>query len=102
MQPRVIAVTGWTSANLTAGLFTYKYGIVTLLIGVNNQYSKQSVKTYGREFVDLLNTVISHFSRGRLSVLVLSILDWGVISFGQLKNHQEVSSEIDNFNATNK
>lgn len=105
-EPKVIAVTGWTTAELNSGIKAAKlsktYDFVTLLIGVNNQYRKYSAETYRKEFFDLLNIAINHSSKGLNSVFVISIPDWGHTPFGQLRNPEEISAEIDKFNAINK
>ncbi|WP_245704511.1 SGNH/GDSL hydrolase family protein [Daejeonella rubra] len=105
-DPDVVAYTGWTTSNLIDGIkqakLKEKYDFVTLLIGVNNQYMKFSKETYRKEFAELLNTAISHSAGGRATVFVISIPDWGVTPFGQLKNPVEVTIEIDAFNKINR
>lgn len=105
-EPKIIAVTGWTTADLISGVkasrLSKTYDFVTLLIGVNNQYRKYSAETYRKEFVDLLNIAINHSSKGQNSVFVISIPDWGHTPFGQQKNPDEIRAEIDKFNAINK
>lgn len=104
--PRIIAITGWTSSNLIAGLekaeITQKFDIVTLLIGVNNQYRQQSLECYRHDFVYLLNQAISHSSKGKSSVFVLSIPDWSATPFGQQYDAMKISKRIDEFNTVNK
>lgn len=104
--PEIVAITGWTTSNLIEGIKELKPGVkydfVTLLIGVNNQYTNASKETYRKEFAELLNTAVSFSSGGRATVFVISIPDWGVTPFGQLKNPKEVAIEIDAFNAINR
>jgi len=101
-DPDIVAYTGWTSSNLIDGIKQAKlkerYDFVTLLIGVNNQYMKFSKEIYRKEFAELLNTAISHSAGGRATVFVISIPDWGVTPFGQLKDPLKVAIEIDAFN----
>ena len=105
-DPDIVAYTGWTTRNLIDGInqakLKEKYDFVTLLIGVNNQYMKYSKDTYRKEFAELLNTAISHSAGGRATVFVISIPDWGVTPFGQLKNPAEAAVEIDAFNKINQ
>lgn len=105
-EPEIVAYTGWTSSNLIEGInqskLKEKYDFVTLLIGVNNQYTNASKETYRKEFAELLNTAVSFSAGGRATVFVISIPDWGVTPFGQLKNPKEVAIEIDAFNAINR
>lgn len=102
LEPDVVAATGWTSKNLIDGIkqvqLKPKYSIVTLLIGSNNQYLKYSKELFRKEFVELLNTAVSHSAGGRATVFVFSLPDWGVTPFGQLKNPKEVTIEIDAYN----
>lgn len=105
-RPKIIAQTGWTSAELISSLerahIAQKFDIVTLLIGVNNQYRQESVETYREEFVYLLGKAIGHAGNGKSSVFVLSIPDWSVTPFGQHENPKAISKQIDEFNAVNK
>ncbi|MFC4212051.1 SGNH/GDSL hydrolase family protein [Pedobacter lithocola] len=104
-NPKIIAVTGWTTDELqgaiTQAKVTEKFDIVTLLIGVNNQYRGYSLSTYKKEFSELLQTAIG-FSGGRKArVFVVSIPDWGVTPFAKnySKSAQTIAAEIDAFNA---
>lgn len=105
-RPEIIAETGWTSADLIAGLernkITQKFDIVTLLIGVNNQYRQQSLESYRRELIYLLNKAINQSKKGKSSVFVLSIPDWSVTPFGLKEDTLVISRQIDQFNAVNK
>ncbi|TSD63816.1 SGNH/GDSL hydrolase family protein [Inquilinus sp. KBS0705] len=105
--PDIIAVTGWTTGDLIGAikdrdLGSRKYDIVTLLIGVNNQYRGYSTDDYRQEFIDLLNTAISHAKGGKAGVFVLSIPDWGLTPFAGGRDRAQISKEIDQFNAINK
>jgi lysophospholipase L1-like esterase len=104
--PKIIAVTGWTTANLIAAIkqanLTQQYDIVTLLIGVNNQYQGLSQTDYRTEFVQLLNTAIASAGGNKLKVFVLSIPDYSVTPFAASSNKAQIASQIDQFNAINK
>ena len=107
-KPKVIAKTGWTTDELQTAIkaenITQNYDIVTLLIGVNNQYRGYSLDTYRKEFKELLNTAISFAGKNKKRVFVVSIPDWGVTPFGKSsgRNIQTIASEIDAFNAIKK
>ncbi|MAT99866.1 MAG: lysophospholipase [Anaerolineaceae bacterium] len=105
-DPQIIAKTGWTTAELTAGIKQAEpqgpYDLVSLLIGVNNQYRGLSQEAYRDEFVDLLNTAVSLANNNPNRVFVVSIPDWGVTPFGQNRDFREVSAAIDTFNAINR
>ena len=103
-EPDIIARTGWTTAELQAAIASSgnhrtDYGLVTLLIGVNNQYRGQSIETYKTEFRQLLGTATA-FAGGRAGrVVVLSIPDWGQTPFAAGRDRARIAQEIDQFNA---
>ncbi len=101
--PDIIARTGWTTAELSDGIVAAKnnntYDLVSLLIGVNNQYRGQSIDRYRTEFRTLLRTSLN-FAKGRKDrVFVLSTPDWGVSPFGAKSDRAKIAREIDDFNA---
>ncbi|TAN05130.1 MAG: SGNH/GDSL hydrolase family protein [Rhodanobacteraceae bacterium] len=83
--PQVVAATGWTTAELAAAMdaavFTPPYALVTLLIGVNNQYRGLPVDDYRAEFRALLRRAIGLADGRTARVLVVSIPDWSVTPF---------------------
>ena len=98
----IIARTGWTTSELTQAIeakkLTEQYDMVSLLIGVNNQYRGQSLDTYRVEFKTLLNTSIKFAKNDAKKVIVLSIPDWGKSPFAKGQDIQKIASEIDAFN----
>lgn len=104
-DPTIIARTGWTTANLQNALSTApledNYDLVSLLIGVNNQYQSKSLSAYKREFTELLLTSIQLAGDSKENVFVISIPDYGYTPFGQ-SSQETISAEIDRFNAVNK
>lgn len=105
-DPDIIARTGWTTAELQEAIKTSgnqkTYSLVSLLIGVNNQYRSQSQDRYRTEFRELLQTA-TKFAGGRAThVFVLSIPDWGASPFAAGRNKAQISREIDQFNAIAK
>lgn len=106
-EPKVIATTGWTTGELISAINASdtkgkQYGIVTLLIGVNNQYRGYSKEVYRTEFVQLLNTAIQYAGGNKQHVFVVSIPDWGVTPFANGRDRTQIATEIDQFNAINK
>lgn len=107
-KPEIIARTGWTTAELQAAIrsaaWKEKFDIVTLLIGVNNQYRGQSTTEYRKEFKELLQTAIDFANGKKAAVFVLSIPDWGITPYGLSsgRDKQHTAAEIDIFNAINK
>lgn len=107
--PQIIARTGWTVDELDAGINSsqtdeHGYDLVTLLIGVNNQYRGRPLTDYEKEFEAMLNRAIG-FAKGQKDhVVVISIPDWGVTPFAANRNADQakVASEIDAYNAAKK
>lgn len=102
-DPDIIARTGWTTAELQDAIRNSgnhkTYGLVSLLIGVNNQYRGQSQDRYRTEFGQLLQTATT-FAGGKSGrVVVLSIPDWGVSPYAQGRDQAKIAVEIDAFNA---
>jgi lysophospholipase L1-like esterase len=104
--PKIIARTGWTTDELNAKIVSEKitqtYDLVSLLIGVNNQYRGRSVEQFRTEFVDLLETSLKFARNNPAHVLVVSIPDWGVTPFASDRNQKEIATQIDLFNAVCK
>ena len=105
-NPRIIAVTGWTTHDLLNALNTTapekNYSVVTLLIGVNNQYQGRSLNEYKTEFTELLAKAISYAGGDRKHVFVISIPDYSPTPFGQNYDTVKIAEEIDAFNEANK
>ncbi len=107
-DPRIIATTGWTTDELSAAIDAAEataplgsFGLVSLAIGVNNQYRGRDVDNYRLELTTLLERAIDLAGGNRGHVLMLSIPDWGVTPFGQESGRDtaRIASEIDAFNA---
>jgi lysophospholipase L1-like esterase len=105
-DPRIIAVTGWTTSDLKAGIAAANpqgpYDLVSLLIGVNNQYRGQDINIYRTEFEELINQSINFAGNDTGRVIVLSIPDWGVTRFATGRDREKIAREIDQYNAVNK
>ena len=106
---QIIAKTGWTVDELESGIKASTidpqgYDLVTLLIGVNNQYRGRPVEDYQKEFEALLQRAIT-FARGKKDhVVVVSIPDWGITPFAVSKGSDQakVAREIDAYNTAKK
>jgi len=107
--PLIIAKTGWTVDELETGILATPtaaegYDLVTLLIGVNNQYRGRSVESFEGDFEKMLQRAIA-FARGKKEhVLVVSIPDWGVTPFAGQKgvDPDQVAKEINAYNRAKK
>ena len=105
-EPRIIARTGWTTDELAQAIAAAKpgsdYDLVTLLIGVNDQYRGRSINDYPERFSALLAQAIG-FAGGRPGrVLVLSIPDWGATPYATGRDRAKIAAEIDAYNALNR
>jgi acyl-CoA thioesterase-1 len=103
---KVIATTGWTTSNLISAINTQNpdsnYDLVTLLIGVNNQYQHLDFSVYENEFPQLLNKAITLAKGDKKNVIVLSIPDYAYTPFAANytdSNRTKISDEIDQYNA---
>jgi lysophospholipase L1-like esterase len=106
--PEIIATTGWTTDELAAAMDAkYPAGtradfdLVSLLIGVNNQYRGRALDEYRKEFGALLGRAQALAGDAPQRVLVLAIPDWGVTPFGANSGRDtaQIARELDAFNA---
>ncbi len=106
LDPVVIAEQGWTSLNLIQALQQRSpsgtFDLVSLQIGVNDQYDGINPDVYQDNFQALLNQSIQFAGGSAQNVVVLSIPDWSVTPFAQESSRDEIREEIDQFNRVNK
>jgi lysophospholipase L1-like esterase len=100
--PTIIAQTGWTSGELITEINAAKpigrFDLVSLLIGVNNQYRGLDQEQYLKELDHLLDMAIQFVGGNPICVVVLSIPDWSVTPFAADRDRIAISKEIDHFN----
>jgi len=105
-DPVYIARTGWTTTNLQQAInaqnLAPNYDIVTLLIGVNDQYQRMDTSGYTSRFTQLLQKAIELARGNKRHVFVVSIPDYSVTPFVPASDKQRVSTEVDWFNRINK
>jgi lysophospholipase L1-like esterase len=98
----IIARTGWTTDELNNAIehsaLLPAYDVVSLLIGVNNQYRGRSATEFKIEFEHLLQKAIQFAENKPYRVFVLSIPDWGITPFADGRDRKQVADEIDTFN----
>jgi len=103
--PQVIARTGWTTDDLLAALDGAAPAgprpLVTLLVGVNDQYRGRSAESYRASFRRVLARAVS-VAGSASRVVVLSVPDWGVSPFGAHRDRARIAREIDAYNAVNR
>lgn len=103
-QPEIIAVSGWHTDELIDSMnlhqFSPPYGLVTLLIGVNNQYQERSFGQYEQEFPLLLDRAIALAGDDPSRVVVVSIPDYSYTPFGQQHPRADrITEELEFYNA---
>jgi lysophospholipase L1-like esterase len=102
----IVARTGWTAGDLLAGLDEAgpqgPFALVSLLIGVNDQYRGGDVVGYRSRFRALLRRALSFAEGEPRRVVVLSIPDWGVTPFANGRDRARIAAEIDRFNSVNR
>jgi lysophospholipase L1-like esterase len=108
LSPAIIAKTGWTTDELLEALEKQPaegiFDLVTLLIGVNNQYRGYPLGSYRKEFSQLLATALELVGGKKERVIVISIPDWGVTPFASTdkRSAAEIGAQIDCFNEVNR
>lgn len=102
---KIIATTGWTTSNLISAINTQNpesnYDLVTLLIGVNNQYQHKDFSVYEKEFPELLNKAIALAKGDKKNVIVISIPDYAYTQFGLMfgNSRAKITEEINQYNS---
>ncbi|MEL6673659.1 MAG: SGNH/GDSL hydrolase family protein [Bacteroidota bacterium] len=101
---RFLATTGWTTSNLKSAIantsdFDSLYSLVSLLIGVNNQYQRKPFSLYETEFPELLSQALAFTGQDSQRVFVVSIPDYAYTPFGQSSNPNQISVELNRYNA---
>ena len=105
-EPEIVATSGWTTGNLIEATKAVnsgkKFDVVSLLIGVNNQYQGRSLEEYRSQFTTLVIQSIQFAGNDPAKVVVLSIPDYSVTPYAQNADRKLIASEIDEFNRVNK
>ena len=107
-EPTIIARTGWTTDELSAAIDgsppSRRFDLVTLLIGVNDQYRGRAAEDYAAAFRALLQKTIGFAADGASRVVVISIPDWGMMPFAaaQGRDPERIAAEIDAYNSINR
>ena len=99
-ETTIIAQTGWKTDQLLNAIEEQNptgYNLVSLLIGVNNQFNNQSLEAFRPQFDQTLNKAIE-LSGSEGIVFVVSIPDYGVTPFGS-SNAEEIAQELDEYNS---
>lgn len=101
-DPEIVARTGWTCEQLWAAIDAARpcgpYTLVSLLIGVNDQYGGATPAEYAPRFARLLARATEFAGGNARHVLVLSIPDWGMTPFANGRDRPAIAAAIDAFN----
>lgn len=107
--PVIIATTGWTTQDLLRGIEQARldnpsFDLLTLLIGVNNQFRGRSLEEYETDLIKLMEQSLKFVAGEKERIIVISIPDWGVTPYASStgRDKSKIASEIDLFNGTNK
>ena len=100
--PMIIAKTGWTTEDLLREIenelnIQRDFDLVSILIGVNNQYQGKRISEYEEDLRTIFNKAVNHSKTLEKGVFAVSIPDYGYTPFGSA-NQEEISAEIDRFN----
>ncbi len=104
-EPHIVAVTGWTTDELSAGMdqaeLAPAYALVSLLIGVNDEYRGRSGGSYRKAFTSLLQRAVALADHRPQRVITVSIPDWGTTPFARddARGPQRIADELDVYNA---
>ncbi len=105
-SPTILATTGWTTGELLKAVekenLDKEYGMVSLLIGVNNQYRGLDEAVFEQQFTKLLDVAIRFAGNNPDRVFVVSIPDYGVTPFGQKRDPSKIEAEVDSYNERKK
>ena len=97
-KTQIIAQTGWKTGDLLNGISDSTlndYDLISLLIGVNNQFWSQPFDVFQTEFDSLVNIAIEAVGQER--IFIVSIPDYGVTPFGS-SNSENIANDIDMYN----
>ncbi|MFK8045039.1 MAG: SGNH/GDSL hydrolase family protein [Crocinitomicaceae bacterium] len=102
ISTEIIAKTGWRTDNLLSAaedqLTDEKFDIVSLLIGVNNEFQGEDPNDFEQKFRTCLNFAIKHSKKGKDGVFIVSIPDYGYTPYGQ-SNQKSISERLAQYNA---
>ncbi|MHB1862292.1 MAG: SGNH/GDSL hydrolase family protein [Gemmatimonadaceae bacterium] len=105
-DPELVARSGWTCDELSHGIDAAmpagRFALVSLLIGVNDQYRGASAAEYASRFAPLLARAVALAGGHAERVMVVSLPDWGVTPFAAGRDRAAIATAIDAFNAVNR
>lgn len=107
--PRILATTGWTTAELMAAMehervwpVRDRFALVSLMIGVNDQYRGRDAAEFAPLFVQCLDRAVALAGGDAARVVVGSIPDWGVTPFAGGRDRAAIARAVDEYNRTER
>ncbi len=101
-EPKIIARTGWRTDNLLAaiaadGSLLTDYDLVSVLIGVNDQFQGRSLTSFSTELAKVLDRA-EDLAGGPEDVIVLSIPDYSVTPFAAGLDTTRIRQQLEAYN----
>jgi lysophospholipase L1-like esterase len=98
----IIARTAWTTDELSDAIQAEKpqgpFDLVTLLIGVNDQYRSRPLPPFANEFAQLLRRAKSFGGNRASRVIAVSIPDWSATPYAKGRDRSRIAAEIARYN----
>lgn len=105
MEVKIVAQNGWRTDDLQRGIkradLDSQYDLVSLLIGVNNQYQNLPLEDFDKDFRSLIDTTLKYAAGQKERIFVVSIPNYGYTPFGS-ENKAQITKELAVFNARSK
>lgn len=99
---QIVAQTAWTADELADAIDQTKpkgpFDVVTLMVGVNDQYRNRPVASFAPEFEQLLARAVGFAGRRPSRVIAISIPDWGATPFAEGRDRVRIAREIEAYN----
>ena len=103
---QLVAQTAWTADELADAIDqvrpTGPFDLVTLMVGVNDQYRSRPVDAFSPEYRRLLERAIAFAGGKERRVIGISIPDWGATPFAQGRDRALIAREIDAYNTKSR
>jgi acyl-CoA thioesterase I len=102
-HPVIIAKTGWRTDNLLDALerdshINTKFGLISISIGVNNQFQGKSITEYEKDLHRIFKKALSLSIKGKSGIFVVSIPDYSATTYGKIHKPAKISKAIDKWN----
>lgn len=103
---QLVAQTAWTADELADAIDQARprgpFQLVTLMVGVNDQYRSRPVAAFAPEYERLLKRSIAFAGGKPRRVIAISIPDWGATPFARERDRALIAREIDAYNTCSR